>query len=231
MGKFQLSDALYRAAVALATAAMRARQFCRGAARGPEPLRRRQVVEPGKQSASSGAAATTGANVPATLRDPGAIRFWIAIVLTGLCAGLGAAALTWLFKVVQELAWGVADPSALIEACADGQSPAPHRHAARRRARDGLGSMAAQAACQRQQHRRHDGDLVSGRTHAGGPNTGQRRAVDHHRRHGRPAWARRRPQAVRRGVRQSVLEPSEALRRRAPPDRRDRRRRRHGGGL
>ena len=73
-------------------------------------------MEPGKQSASSGAAATTGANVPATLRDPGAIRFWIAIVLTGLCAGLGAAALTWLFKVVQELAWGVADPSALIEA-------------------------------------------------------------------------------------------------------------------
>ena len=73
-------------------------------------------MQPGKQSASSGAGATTGANVPATLRDPGAIRFWIAIVLTGLCAGLGAAALTWLFKVVQELAWGVADPSALIEA-------------------------------------------------------------------------------------------------------------------
>lgn len=73
-------------------------------------------MEPGTQSASLSAAATTRANVPATLRDPGAIRFWIAIVLTSLCAGLGAAALTWLFKVVQELAWGAADPSALIEA-------------------------------------------------------------------------------------------------------------------
>ena len=33
-----------------------------------------------------------GAKVPATLRDPGALGFWLAVVLTGLCAGLGAAA-------------------------------------------------------------------------------------------------------------------------------------------
>ena len=49
-----------------------------------------------------------GAKVPATLRDPGAIRFWIAVILTGLCAGLGAALLTLLFEATQELAWGAA---------------------------------------------------------------------------------------------------------------------------
>lgn len=58
----------------------------------------------------------SGANVPATLRDPGAIHFWTAVVLTGLCAGLGAALLTLLFKASQALAWGAAEPSALIEA-------------------------------------------------------------------------------------------------------------------
>ena len=54
--------------------------------------------------------------VPATLRDPGAIPFWIAVIMTGLCAGLGAALLTLLFDATQELAWGAAEPSALFEA-------------------------------------------------------------------------------------------------------------------
>jgi chloride channel protein, CIC family len=77
----------------------------------------RQAVETGSKSAASGAAEPAAANkVPATLRDPGAIRFWIAVVLTGLCAGLGAALLTVLFDVTQELAWGAALPSALFEA-------------------------------------------------------------------------------------------------------------------
>jgi chloride channel protein, CIC family len=57
--------------------------------------------------------------VPATLRDPGALGFWLAVLLTGLCAGLGAAALTWLFRVVQDFAWGAADPSALLGAARD----------------------------------------------------------------------------------------------------------------
>ena len=60
--------------------------------------------------------AAPGGQLPATLGDPGAIHFWSAVALTGVCAGLGAAALTWLFKAVQALAWGVADPSALLEA-------------------------------------------------------------------------------------------------------------------
>jgi chloride channel protein, CIC family len=68
-----------------------------------------------------------GAKVPATLRDPGALRFWIAIVLTGLCAGLGAALLTELFDATQDLAWGAAKPSALFEAA---RQASPQRHLA-----------------------------------------------------------------------------------------------------
>ncbi len=66
-----------------------------------------------------------GARVPPTLRDPGAIPFWIAVVLTGLCAGLGAALLTIVFDWAQELAWSAADPSALIEAA---WRASPERH-------------------------------------------------------------------------------------------------------
>ena len=65
------------------------------------------------------------AKVPATFRDPGAIRFWIAVVLTGLCAGLGAALLTLLFDATQEIAWGAAIPSALFEAA---RQASPERH-------------------------------------------------------------------------------------------------------
>lgn len=83
-------------------------------------------METGSKSAPSDAAQpAAGAKVPATLRDPGAIRFWIAVVLTGLAAGLGAAALTWLFKVAQTLAWGVAEPSALLDAA---RQAGPLRH-------------------------------------------------------------------------------------------------------
>src|SRR5580692_3849180 len=78
---------------------------------------RRRPLETGSETAPSEATEpAASAKVPATLRDPGAIRFWIAIVLTGLCAGLGAALLTVLFDVAQELAWGAAEPSALLEA-------------------------------------------------------------------------------------------------------------------
>ena len=83
-------------------------------------------METGSETAPSDATEPAGgAKVPATLRDPGAIRFWIAIVLTGLCAGLGAALLTVLFDVAQELAWGAADPSALLEAA---RQASPERH-------------------------------------------------------------------------------------------------------
>ena len=44
-------------------------------------------------------------NVP-ILADQAAVRFWIATVLTGVGAGLGAGVLTNLLEVVQHLAWG-----------------------------------------------------------------------------------------------------------------------------
>ena len=65
------------------------------------------------------------AKVPATLRGPGAIRFWLAVALTGLFAGVGAALLTLLFQVVQLLAWGVSEPTELFQA-ALGLSPRYH---------------------------------------------------------------------------------------------------------
>ena len=68
-----------------------------------------------------------GARVPATLRDPGALSFWLAVVLTGLCAGLGAAVLTLLFEAAQELAWGAAGPAQLLEAA---RHASPLRHVA-----------------------------------------------------------------------------------------------------
>ena len=60
--------------------------------------------------------ARSGAQVPGSLREPGARRFWLAVVLTGAAAGLGAAALTALLKEAQGLAWGANEPSALTEA-------------------------------------------------------------------------------------------------------------------
>ena len=93
---------------------------------GPAPAMRRRALDTGSESATLGAAEpAAGAKVPATLRDPGAIRFWIAVVLTGLCAGLGAALLTLLFDAAQELAWGAAEPSALFEAA---WQASPERH-------------------------------------------------------------------------------------------------------
>ena len=80
-------------------------------------------METGSQAASR--AQSAGAKVPATLRDPGAIRLWIAVVLTGISAGLGAALLTLLFKAAQGLAWGASEPSALLEAA---RQASPRRH-------------------------------------------------------------------------------------------------------
>src|SRR5579863_2764949 len=43
--------------------------------------------------------------VPATLAQPGAIGFWLAVVLTGVGTGISAAVLTRLLDLVQHLAW------------------------------------------------------------------------------------------------------------------------------
>ena len=86
-------------------------------------------MESGSNLPAPNAAAPTpaGGRVPATLRDPGALSFWLAVALTGVCAGLGAAALTLVFKAVQELAWGAAEPEALLEAA---REASPLRHIA-----------------------------------------------------------------------------------------------------
>jgi H+/Cl- antiporter ClcA len=43
--------------------------------------------------------------IPSTLRHPSALRFWLAVFLTGVGTGIGAAALTRLLEVVQRFAW------------------------------------------------------------------------------------------------------------------------------
>jgi chloride channel protein, CIC family len=43
--------------------------------------------------------------IPSTLRHPGAVRFWLAVLLTGAGAGLSAAALTRLLEAVERLTW------------------------------------------------------------------------------------------------------------------------------
>lgn len=44
--------------------------------------------------------------IPSALTSSGAIRFWLAVVLTGIGTGIGAAALTRLLEIVQRLVWG-----------------------------------------------------------------------------------------------------------------------------
>ncbi len=62
--------------------------------------------------------------IPSTLSQPGAPRFWLAVVLTGVGTGVGAAALTRLLEAVQRLAWG-GDGVDLAEAAA---RATPWRH-------------------------------------------------------------------------------------------------------
>jgi len=69
---------------------------------------------------------TVNGTIPATLAQPGAAGFWLAVVLTGLGAGIGAAVLTRLLQVVQHLLWP--GPGAtLLDAAAQA---GPWRHVA-----------------------------------------------------------------------------------------------------
>ena len=65
---------------------------------------------------TAGEGRASEAQVPRTLGDPAALRFWVAVILTGVGVGLGAALLTVLLKEVQGVAWGVYEPSGLTEA-------------------------------------------------------------------------------------------------------------------
>jgi chloride channel protein, CIC family len=62
--------------------------------------------------------------IPSTLRHPDAVRFWLAVLFTGVGTGIGAAALTRLLEVVQHLAWG-GSATNILEAA---QHASPMRH-------------------------------------------------------------------------------------------------------
>jgi CIC family chloride channel protein len=63
-------------------------------------------------------------HIPATLTQPGAAAFWIAVILTGVGTGIGAIALTRLLDIVQHRAWPGAGMS-LTDAAAHAN---PWRH-------------------------------------------------------------------------------------------------------
>jgi chloride channel protein, CIC family len=56
---------------------------------------------------------TARVSIPSTLYDRGASRFWVAVILTGIGAGIGGAALTTLLDQVQHLFWPPAGESLL----------------------------------------------------------------------------------------------------------------------
>jgi CIC family chloride channel protein len=63
-------------------------------------------------------------SIPATLWQPGAARFWLAVLLTGIGTGLGAAGLTRLLELIQHLAWN-GSPTNILKA-AEHASAARH---------------------------------------------------------------------------------------------------------
>jgi chloride channel protein, CIC family len=49
--------------------------------------------------------ASESARIPSTLYHPRALHFWLAVLMTGVTTGLGAAFLTRLLEIVQHVAW------------------------------------------------------------------------------------------------------------------------------
>jgi len=62
--------------------------------------------------------------IPATILQPGALRFWLAALLTGVGAGLGAIVLTRLLEIVQHVAWSGSGVHILSAA----KQAGPYRH-------------------------------------------------------------------------------------------------------
>jgi predicted phage tail protein len=76
------------------------------------------------QKSLKAAANDAQGRIPATLTKPGAARFWLAVVLTGIGAGASAAALSLVLSEAQHLAWPSANGELLDAATAAG----PWRH-------------------------------------------------------------------------------------------------------
>jgi chloride channel protein, CIC family len=62
--------------------------------------------------------------IPSTLAKPGALRFWLAVVLTGISTGIGAIVLTRLLELVQHVVWRGSGTN-IIQAA---QGATPMRH-------------------------------------------------------------------------------------------------------
>ncbi len=62
--------------------------------------------------------------IPSTLQAPEAVRFWLAVLFTGVSTGIGAAALTRLLEAVQHFAWSGSATNILDAA----QHASPLRH-------------------------------------------------------------------------------------------------------
>ncbi|MGA8220727.1 MAG: chloride channel protein [Candidatus Acidiferrales bacterium] len=67
--------------------------------------------------------ASAGDLIPSTLQQPIALRFWLAVLLTGVGTGLGAIALTRLLEVTQHFAWR-GSPTDILDAA---QQASPSR--------------------------------------------------------------------------------------------------------
>ncbi len=62
--------------------------------------------------------------IPSTLARPGAVRFWLAVIFTGIGAGIGGALLTRLLELVQHVMWGGEG----IDLLSAASSASPWRH-------------------------------------------------------------------------------------------------------
>lgn len=62
--------------------------------------------------------------IPSTLKHPRALHFWLAVLLTGVATGIGAAILTKLLEFVQRIVWR-GSPTDILEAA---QHASPWRH-------------------------------------------------------------------------------------------------------
>lgn len=62
--------------------------------------------------------------IPSTLKHPRALHFWLAIGLTGVATGIGAAILTKLLETIQHLVWH-GSATDIIDAA---QQASPWRH-------------------------------------------------------------------------------------------------------
>jgi H+/Cl- antiporter ClcA len=79
-----------------------------------------KLTLPGPLSTST----TLGNSIPSTLQSPNAVRFWLAVLFTGVGTGIGAAALTRLLELVQHIAWHGSGTNILAAA----QHATPMRH-------------------------------------------------------------------------------------------------------